>query len=353
MSIAALSCSSQLGGFTYGAVGRAGSSLAAVTLALEMDDHSHCLNRASPSSSHFVSDITRYKLALLQQQQQQLQQQHGGSVVVVAGQNGSSSVEPRLADENNYMLRSGAAATATTISGGVQCSVSAAGTVVVAAGSASGGQSLECQPIPAAAARPRSASLSLVSRLSSPCRHPTHSHPPTPPPLHLGDASAAPLLLARVKIPAAPSTSSLPPAPYSRLLCACLPTCCCDCNLLSSIAECQAVYHQACARYIGGSNSTTASDPAAGCCSSSVSSITTGASEAAFNDVPSPTLPQTVPQDVVSLSLYLTASVFLVIFLNRENIFRKFCKGEKQRRHKSSNFFFFFFLVGYRFSFVC
>jgi hypothetical protein len=340
MSIAALSCSSsQLGGFTYGAVvGRAGSSLAAVTLALEMDDHSlHCLNRSSPtsstsSSSHFLSEITRYKLALLQQQQQQ----HGGSVVVVAGQQ-NGSVEPRLADENNYMLRSGAAAAAAaSASGGVQCSVSAAGTVVVA-GSASGGQSLECQPIPAAAAavvsRPRSASLSLVSRLSSPCRHPTHSHPPTPPPLHLGDsASAAPLLLARVKIPAATaapaaSTSLLPPAPYSRLLCACLPTCCCDCNLLSSIAECQAVYHQACARYIGSNSTTTASEPAnSGCCSSSVSSITTGTSEAAFNDVPSPTLPQTVPQDVVSLSLSLSHSIrfllFLIFLKIRENLFR-------------------------------
>ncbi|EFX71400.1 hypothetical protein DAPPUDRAFT_111820 [Daphnia pulex] len=223
MSIAALSCcSSQLGGFTYGAVvGRAGSSLAAVTLALEMDDHSsHCLNRSSPtsssssSSSHFVNEITRYKLALLQQQQQQ----HGASVVVVAGQQ-NGSVEPRLADENNYMLRSGAAAAAAaaSASGGVQCSVSAAGTVVALAGSASGGQSLECQPIPAAAAaavvsRPRSASLSLVSRLSSPCRHPTHSHPPTPPPLHLGDSTAAPLLLARSARPSitrhAPDTSA-------------------------------------------------------------------------------------------------------------------------------------------------
>ena len=312
MSIAALSCSSQLGGFSYGAVGRAGtaagSSLAALTLALEMDDHSHCLNRSSPSSSLFVSEITRYKLALIQQQQQQQQQQQL--------QQHNGSIEPRLADENNYMLRS----VAGSGSSGIQCSVASAsaatGTSVVVASSASSGQSVENNSQPPPSARPRSASLSLLSRLSSPCHHATHSHPPTPPPL-----DSAPILLARVKIPA-PPTLLTAPAPYSRLLCACLPTCCCDCNLLSSIAECQAVYHQACARYIGSSSSNTNNEPAAGCCLSA-SSITTSTStnEAAFNDVPSPTLPQTVPQDVVSLFFFFS------LFISRhpfKNLFRSF-----------------------------
>ncbi|KZS11848.1 Uncharacterized protein APZ42_023365 [Daphnia magna] len=258
MSIAALSCSSQLGRFSHGAVGRAGTagaSLATLTLALEMDDH--CLNRGS--SSPFVSEITRYKLALLQQ--------HGGAAVAAAGQH---AFDARLADENNYLKSASGS--------GVQ-SLAVSSTAGVASG-ASGGQSFENG---ASSGRPRSASLSLVSRHSSPSHHPTHSHPPTPP------VESAPVLLARVKIAAAPS-------PYSRLLCACLPTCCCDCSLLSSIAECQAVYHQACARYIGSASNETP----AGCCPS-VSSITTGSNDAALNDVPSPTLPQTVPQDVVIL----------------------------------------------------
>lgn len=255
MSIAALSCSSQLGRFSHGAVGRAGTagaSLATLTLALEMDDH--CLNRGS--SSPFVSEITRYKLALLQQ--------HGGAAVAAAGQH---AFDARLADENNYLKSASGS--------GVQ-SLAVSSTAGVASG-ASGGQSFENG---ASSGRPRSASLSLVSRHSSPSHHPTHSHPPTPP------VESAPVLLARVKIAAAPS-------PYSRLLCACLPTCCCDCSLLSSIAECQAVYHQACARYIGSASNETP----AGCCPSA-SSITTGSNDAALNDVPSPTLPQTVPQDV-------------------------------------------------------
>ncbi|XP_057380000.1 uncharacterized protein LOC130702342 isoform X2 [Daphnia carinata] len=281
MSIAALSCSSQLG-FSHGALGRAGTagpSLATLTLALEMDDH--CVNRgpsssstASSSSSLFVSEITRYKLALLQQQ-------HGGGgggAAVAAAAAGQHAFDARLADENNYLKSASGS--------GVQ-SIAVASTAGVASAASSG------QPFENGAsllARPRSASLSLVSRHSSPSHHPTHSHPPTPP------VDSAPVLLARVKISAAAAPSLVavvPPAPYSRLLCACLPTCCCDCNLLSSIAECQAVYHQACARYIG----TAINETQAGCCPS-VSSITTGSNEAALNDVPSPTLPQTVPQDV-------------------------------------------------------
>ena len=239
MSIAALSCSSQLG---------ASFGRSAAGIAHQMDDH--CV---------FVSEVARYKLAL---------QQHG----------------PRLADDDNYMLKSASSTSTTTSS----CLVA---------------PSLSAQPSSGAVEshqqqRPRSASLSLVSRLSSPRHHPVRSHPPTPPPsssnTRANNAAAAAAKVATTSATAATNLSS----PYCRLLCACLPTCCCDCNLLSSIAECQAVYHQACARYI-------ATNETAGCCTSSVSSIT---NDPAINDA-SP--PQTVPQDVVSL--------FFSTFLNNKN----------------------------------
>ena len=310
MSIAALSCSSQLG-FSHGALGRAGTTT--VTLALEMDDH--CV--ATSAGRVFVPEISRYKLALLQQTS-------GGGGGQQNGGGFESAGRLVVADEDNYMLKSAAAAATTTtavVAASSSSSSSAAAAPSVSSGTSSGAG--ESQP------RPRSASLSLVSRLSSPRHHPARSHPPTPPPT----SNSSNGFLSRVKIPAPPSAL---PAPYSRLLCACLPTCCCDCNLLSSIAECQAVYHQACARYINGSES-------AGCCTSSVSSIT-GSNNESTNDAPPP--PQTVPQDVVSLVSFSLLSLsirpdslfgihfafFFFFFFCPESIS---CFSCRQRMHKS------------------
>lgn len=123
----------------------------------------------------------------------------------------------------------------------------------------------------AAAGRPRSASLSLVTRLASPQRAPVRSHPPTPPP-------ASGHLLERVAR-ALRQTKQGPAG--GRLLCSCVPKCCCHCTVLSSVAECQGVYHQSCAKFV-------ASGDASAC--------------PGYHDQPVADVqpPHTVPQDVVS-----------------------------------------------------
>lgn len=95
------------------------------------------------------------------------------------------------------------------------------------------------------------------------------SHPPTPP--SSGGSSSR-------LIPASVNGYS------ARLLCSCLPGCCCNCSLLSSITECQAVYHHVCARFIS-----SAVDPATTPC----------------EPTPASSPPQTIPQDVVKKNYFL------------------------------------------------
>ncbi len=95
------------------------------------------------------------------------------------------------------------------------------------------------------------------------------SHPPTPP--SSGGSSRL--------IPASVNGYS------ARLLCSCLPGCCCNCSLLSSITECQAVYHHVCARFIS-----SAVDPAA---------------TTPCEPTPASSPPQTIPQDVVNFFCFL------------------------------------------------
>lgn len=124
---------------------------------------------------------------------------------------------------------------------------------------------------PSSSIRRRSASLSstpssggiILSLKNGGVGAVQRSHPPTPPP---GGGSRL--------IPASVGGYS------ARLLCSCLPGCCCNCSLLSSITECQAVYHHVCARFVS-----SAVDPAAPC-----------------DPTPASSPPQTIPQDVVNFS---------------------------------------------------
>lgn len=248
MSIAAVS--QQLRGHGLFAVGNvtapAPAALFAAACPFDMDGGSEQCTVDSTTLTHLElfaspSDVKRYKPS------PSSSSSHYSTTVVSDGQH-------QLTDDNNYMLKSG---------------------------------------------RPRSSSLSLVPRLSSaPHSAPTRSHPPTPPPPAHHSASPRPLISSHLnhqhlhqqqqqqqqRLLASSSAST--PALYGRLVCSCLPTCCCHCTLLSSIAECQGVYHQACARYVQ-------QHTAVSCCPSS--SATNGP---VANVDASP--PQTVPQDVVS-----------------------------------------------------
>lgn len=229
MSIAALSCVG-----IYGSAVRQPRSL--TNKGMDESDATATLSDMSDHSNANVMVTEMLRMALIKE--------------------ATAAVRPRLADDDNYMLKPTTAA-------------------------ASGVAPLVSSEF----GRPRSASLSLVTRLSSPRHHPARSHPPTPPP-----PQPQPTSFWAVRTMSSASSSAVPAA-YGRLLCACLPTCCCDCNLLSSIAECQAVYHQTCARYVAD----------AGCCQPANHNV---ADPAATNNDAALLLPQTVPQDVVSWPFY-------------------------------------------------
>lgn len=100
--------------------------------------------------------------------------------------------------------------------------------------------------------------------------------------------------------------------------CVCLPTCCCHCILpfSSSIAECQSVYHHACARFAASateSSFATPCRPSTGSGGAGASSLTELQSNSSSTDhcstTPLVSPPQTVPQDVVS-----PKSLFLLLF---------------------------------------
>ena len=115
---------------------------------------------------------------------------------------------------------------------------------------------------------------------------------------------AAPLLVS----PASASTAGYGVA---ALLCACAPTCCCKCTLLSSLsAECQSVFHHACARYISGGGG--GADP--------LSASASAACSPGVHDAAEILPPPTVPQDVVSPTMTTTITLFLkssfLYFLN-------------------------------------
>ena len=154
-----------------------------------------------------------------------------------------AKIERRLTDDDNYMLKSASSGVASVAS---ETSV-----------------------------RPRSASLSQVSSASAHCNVVLQQVAKF---LTASGAKPSGAKASGVK------TSEVTPTPYAALICSCLPGCCCKCSLLSSLAECQAVYHHVCARH-----QLPASDAALSGCSVS------GAGDA--DSLPPP---PTVPQDVVS-----------------------------------------------------
>lgn len=164
----------------------------------------------------------------------------GVDVLDAKSTSSTSALTVRLTDDDNYMLKSAS----------LQSDVSL---------------------------RPRSASLSHVSSLAPSCGRQTL--PVTTKPAALFNSS----VLQQV---ASSTSTSLP---YKALICSCLPGCCCKCCLLSSVAECQAVYHHVCAR-VASSTST-----------SPTSELTTvnGCTGVPMDADQLP--PPTVPQDVVSL----------------------------------------------------
>ena len=236
-------------------------------------------------------DSKRFKLASLVFQQQQ------GQPATDQSQQ-SNGFSPRLADENNYMLKPGTASTA------------AAGEPVVIVRQRSASLSFVTSRLTSSPGHHRSTTAVTASTAKSPTASltPARSQPPTPPPHHHHHSHSA--HQHRVKpyhhhhqlnfqpgsgVVAAPASSA---TPYARLLCSCAPTCCCHCSLLSSIAECQSVYHHVCADFVS-------SDPAAAC---SAQDPQAGFSPSSAVDVSSP--PHTIHQDVVS------PSVFFFLLLN-------------------------------------
>ena len=137
--------------------------------------------------------------------------------------------------------------------------------------------------------RPRSASLSHVSNLTPSCGRETLPAATKP----------AALFSSSVLQQVASSTSAS--LPYKALICSCAPRCCCKCSLLSSVTECQAVYHHVCARVTSTSSSPT-------------SELTTinGCMGAPMDADQLP--PPTVPQDVVSIQFYHFSLVIINAF---------------------------------------
>ena len=155
--------------------------------------------------------------------------------------------------------------------------------------------------------RPRSASLSQVSRLSQQPSGQSHPQSTCSASLGSGGPRSLPAASAGLQQPANGSlilqevansmglaacspTASIAgsgsvvagcSSPIAAFICSCLPSCCCKCTLLSSFTDCQAVYHHVCARF-------TQSQPEG--------QVTCSSGDSPADALP----PPTVPQDVVS-----------------------------------------------------
>ena len=175
--------------------------------------------------------------------------------------------------------------------------------------------------------RPRSASLSQVSRLSQPPSGQSQPQPtaslggprslpaasnglqqPTnisqPPSFILQEVANSMGLSACSPSAAIAGSNSCSSPAIAAFICSCLPSCCCKCTLLSSFTDCQSVYHHVCARF-------TQSQPEG--------QVTCSPGDSPADTVPPPTVPQDVvsSKSIFTLSLR-TISLNVIFFLKKK-----------------------------------